>query len=556
MLVVDTGIELARTSDDPGGGHWEFDENRVTESFHPRGADVGDQDGDEPSHGTGVTGIIAARRTSADVPESVREFNFHGIAWGARTHVMAVSLGTVGPVYDPITVMELTNQDAANAQMLATGLGHRFGGRGRPDVVNMSFGYNGLIHKYTDMQLRTAWTQTLPVLAQSGVHERDRSILVYSAGNDHGLDCNDDPVLLGDSCDSGKVKADSPSVTGGAMARLAELRPHTVTVVATDRTGSIADFSNRCGIAAKWCIAAPGSWMLSAYWGDDWEDRRNDADRNPIPGTGTPGVLGYAASFHGTSFAAPVVSGGLAVVMHYFRGELGNTEALARILKTASQRDEAAPDPVESGEDCPSHLDTDGNPTACELSSTHGRGILDLNAATSPVGTLSTAGAPLGATRMHTPRAWGDIATRMGGIELAAFDTLNAPFWTRLGDRIAPQGGRRRGPRGSQRSANAAERRRRAGLAWLGRPRLGGVGRSRRSPSRSRTTEQKRRKPGASRSRPTGWGPEPCCAGGRCSKTDSSSANGEKAPSLADNTNSYSDRPRRRSRSGRGKRSR
>ena len=41
-------------------------------------------------------------------------------------------------------------------------------------------------------------------------------------------------------------------------ARIEELRSHVVAVVATDVEGNIASFSNHCGIAAKWCIAAPG----------------------------------------------------------------------------------------------------------------------------------------------------------------------------------------------------------------------------------------------------------------------------------------------------------
>ena len=57
----------------------------------------------------------------------------------------------------------------------------------------------------------------------------------------------------------------------------------------------IASYSNRCGIAARWCIAAPGSAIRVAYFG-------------PHPTEGTPGARGtYTAS--GTSFAAPMVIG-------------------------------------------------------------------------------------------------------------------------------------------------------------------------------------------------------------------------------------------------------
>ena len=45
-----------------------------------------------------------------------------------------------------------------------------------------------------------------------------------------------------------------------------ELRGHTIAVVAVDKSGKIASFSNRCGSAADWCIAAPGQEVSVAYY--------------------------------------------------------------------------------------------------------------------------------------------------------------------------------------------------------------------------------------------------------------------------------------------------
>ena len=63
-------------------------------------------------------------------------------------------------------------------------------------------------------------------------------------------------------------------------------------VVATDSNDRIADFSNGCGLAQSWCLAAPGSGIFAA-------DSDNNVDYEHV---------------QGTSFAAPHVSGALALL--------------------------------------------------------------------------------------------------------------------------------------------------------------------------------------------------------------------------------------------------
>ena len=153
--------------------------------------------------------------------------------------------------------------------------------------------------------------------------------------------------------------------------------------------------------------------------------------------------------FPGTSLAAPLVAGGLAVLKHRFRGQLGNGSLLERLYATADKQGSAAPDEVPDADMCPAHLDTDGDLSSCELSSTHGQGIMDLDAATRPVGAVRAAlgtrlaqgGVSFAGSGVRSSAAVGDaIALGLADRELVLFDTLDAPFWLDLGSLVrAPE---------------------------------------------------------------------------------------------------------------------
>ena len=68
-----------------------------------------------------------------------------------------------------------------------------------------------------------------------------------------------------------------------------------LSVVATDRHNRITSFSNGCGEAANYCLAAPGARIISSVYSEDGEFN------------GYLSTTGYA-QFSGTSMAAPVVS--------------------------------------------------------------------------------------------------------------------------------------------------------------------------------------------------------------------------------------------------------
>ena len=359
--------------------------------------DTSTEPGDEVSHGTAVASVITGARSPRFADRA------HGVAWGADLVVFAIPLGSgVGRPYDPVSLADLARYDADDATVYRQALAWETTGGRRIDFLNLSFGYEGIIDSYLATDLSDRYDQTIAALAQSGrAIDEDKTILVWAAGNAHGDDCSFGPP----HCVNGKVVASSVEILPGLVARITELRGHSIAVAALGPDGKIADFSNRCGIAANWCITAPGEDVRVAYFG-------------PHPDTDEPGVRG-TAKVRGTSFAAPMVTGGLAVMKHLFRNQMLNTALVERLFATANDRGRYADSTI------------------------YGQGVMDLGAATAPVGTTRFAldgkvggnSRPLQATRLALGGALGDgVARALAGREIAAFDSLGAPFWFDLGD--------------------------------------------------------------------------------------------------------------------------
>ncbi len=271
------------------------------------------------------------------------------------------------------------------------------------DILNLSVGRSGIIESYSEQDLRANLGRAIATMAQADAEEK--TILVWAAGNAHGRRCVATTAHCENDGEKDAINAVSVEVMPGLVARIEELQGHSIAVVALRPDGEIADFSNRCGIAADFCIAAPGEGMRVAYFG-------------PHEVTGAP-ARGYGINHRGTSLAAPMVAGGLAVMKQLFR-ELSNTELVTRLFETAEDEGVYADRAV------------------------YGHGAMDLRAATWPVGVLDVpveseradgAGAALLGTRLQAGAAFGDGLERsLAGTEIAAFDDLGAPFWFDLGD--------------------------------------------------------------------------------------------------------------------------
>ena len=383
---IDTGIDQ---------DHPDFAGKTITEQFLQNAAD---ETGTGFSHGTAVASVAAGAG-------SAHELAAQGVAWAADIAMFAIPTGEGAEVHAPVPLAVLDATD----NVWAGWLNHIFAwqdGTRTVDILNLSVGYEGIIDSYSEQELRANFGAAIAAMAQADA--TDRTVLVWAAGNAHGDPC--DPSTT-EQCVDNEVDAVSVQVLPGLVARIPELQGHSIAVVALRADGQIADFSNRCGIAARHCIAAPGEEVRIAYFGP--------ADGNPS--------RGYANA-RGTSFAAPFVAGGLAVMKQLFRDQLSSPELVTRLLETANDEGTYADQTI------------------------YGRGAMDLRAATWPVGVLDVpVGSPadgraasLLATRLRTGEAFGDGPDRaLAGREIAAFDALGAPFWFDLGDFTAVAAARR-----------------------------------------------------------------------------------------------------------------
>ncbi|MDR6936426.1 S8 family serine peptidase [Luteibacter sp. 3190] len=132
------------------------------------------------------------------------------------------------------------------------------------------------------------------------------ALFVFAAGNNGQAD----PSTI----------AKLPSLSSG-------LEHHWITVVAldSDDTTKIASYSNRCGVAKNYCMAAPGTVIVTSP--DSTADK-----------------VGYVYGA-GTSFAAPQVSGAAAVVWQAFPG-LSLEGVRDVLLGTADDLGDPGPDAV------------------------------------------------------------------------------------------------------------------------------------------------------------------------------------------------------------------
>jgi subtilisin family serine protease len=293
---------------------------------------------DDMWHGTFVAGIIAANRDGTGMV---------GVAYDAKLLPIRI--------VNPDGSITLSDAQLAAAVAYATGAGAR--------VFNNSWNSSTPITRLSAAYLSSYMPKTLAAYkaaVQAG------AIIVFAAGNDG---------------------ASQPGFYAALPADFSYLKPGWIAAVATDSTGKIASYSDRCGSAAAWCLAAPGTNVTSVY------------------------QRGYAYA-SGTSFAAPQVSGAAAVLIQEFP-YLTNQQVLSILFQSATKTGIYANKAI------------------------YGQGLLNLDAATKPLGTVSVAkgasvggpSSPLSNTGSVMGAAFGrGLVNALGGRQMLVLDSFGRGY--------------------------------------------------------------------------------------------------------------------------------
>jgi hypothetical protein len=362
-------------------------------------------------HGTYVTSIAAGTL------DKNRSTPMHGVGFNSEVLFVAIQLSEPDDDYDPIDLGDtdsdgnVTNPDDVAQDF--SGIDNFFSSLFdfynfyNADIVNNSYGFSGNIIDYSEAQVRNAFPNTILSMSQEGISDDNKTIYVWAAGNAGGY---------------AEADNSNPELLAGMSYFIEEIQGHSIAVVSIDEDGEISDFSNRCGVAKDFCIAAPGGDVIVAYATsmDDAGDLYKDEINDPTSCVQDNSCYAIAG---GTSFAAPFVTGGLAAISSYFDGQLGSTEIVSRLFSTANK------DGVYAD------------------SAIYGQGLMDLAAATSPVGQTSAmmsyslsgpmVSASLTSLQMINP-AFGDaIARGVNNHSVIFFDELQAPFRNSLNNLIA-----------------------------------------------------------------------------------------------------------------------
>jgi hypothetical protein len=361
-------------------------------------------------HGTMVTAVAAGKLDETNASP------MHGVAFDAEVLFVAIQLAEPDPDYDPV---DLGNDDGSGNVTGApdfTGIDNFFSelfaiyNDYDVDIVNNSYGYSGNINDYTEAQVRYAFPKTIEEMSQISTPDTDKTIYVWAAGNAGGY------------ADQG-VDYSSPELLPGMAHYIPEIQGHSIAVVSIDEDGSISDFSSRCGIAQDYCIAAPGGRITAAYPTSSSDSGIYITDTSSEDYNSCIVDNSCYAITNGTSFAAPFVAGGLAVIADHFEGQLGSQEIVQRLFSTANKAEIYADKGI------------------------YGQGLMDLKAATEAVGQVS-AMMSLSLSGPMTPAAFSNIqltspsfgdaiANGIGDHSVIFFDELDAPFRRSLRGQIS-----------------------------------------------------------------------------------------------------------------------
>ncbi|TEU19349.1 MAG: hypothetical protein E3I13_04470, partial [Gammaproteobacteria bacterium] len=293
------------------------------------------------SHGTHVAGIIAGMKNDTGM---------HGVAYNAK--ILALRAGN--------SAGSLSSSHIASSIDRSISQGAK--------VINASFGGSGF-----SSTTASKWL---------AAHNND-IVSVHAAGNDGDANPDFDAIL--------------PNEVGYTA-----LKDTLIAVVATDSNNTIASYSDRCGVAKNWCMAAPGSSIYSTV---DTTDN-TDADSD-----------GYD-TLSGTSMAAPHVSGAVAVLRSKWPSKTAS-QTVSILYDTATDLGDAGIDVI------------------------YGRGLLNLDNAVYAQGALtlrtSSGGSHyLNDSNLSTSSVLGNALSQ--SVETAVYDKYKRDYYFNLNNAITMLG--------------------------------------------------------------------------------------------------------------------
>lgn len=350
------------------------------------------------SHGTHVAGIIGAVKNSDIDKNEDTKGGMHGIVPNSSLYLKSIEGHAGSPGKGYLFTMEQAFDSFIKDEVRVINLSIGIDGLGTADLLNgkestITLGDEG---------------ETFPVYWKNAIKKaaKNEIVVVSAAGNDS----QDNPSIdlgLPLTTDLGGILKDLyvavVSVKDTAAYNGTETNDHTP-------EWELASYSNQCGVAKDYCIAAPGG-----------EIRKEDDEiiiEDAIVSTAYSEDRDYAyTAMAGTSMAAPMVTGGIALLMSAYP-HLTSQEVVRLLFKTADDLGETGVDEV------------------------YGNGVMNLKEATDPFGSMDLALTSIDDssfdltrtnTRLSNSMLTMPVSLRNRFLEklpssYTAFDALNRPY--------------------------------------------------------------------------------------------------------------------------------